>query len=107
MLRTGQESLSLETNDAETQTPDSNMFPEEMKKAVVGIERTVNSLEKFTDGALKDIVSLVEKTDKSKELLGKQLFSQQMMENLINDLLDLAKVANSSFTLQPEFFSLP
>jgi len=30
-----------------------------------------------------------------------------MMENLINDLLDLAKVASSNFTTFNEYFSLP
>ena len=29
-----------------------------------------------------------------------------MMENLINDLLDLAKIENSSFNLSSEYFDL-
>ena len=34
------------------------------------------------------------------------MFSQQMMENLINDLLDLAKMQNNSFQLTNDYFSL-
>jgi len=30
-----------------------------------------------------------------------------MIEALINDLLDFAKVANSTFTMSPEYFNLP
>ena len=30
-----------------------------------------------------------------------------MTENLINDLLDMAKLENNAFTLQEEYFSLP
>ena len=30
-----------------------------------------------------------------------------MMENLINDLLDMAKLENKAFSLQEEYFSLP
>ena len=30
-----------------------------------------------------------------------------MMENLVDDLLDLAKVASSKFTMVSEYFSLP
>ena len=30
-----------------------------------------------------------------------------MMENLINDLLDLAKLENNQFTLTNEYFNLP
>lgn len=43
---------------------------------------------------------------KSNDLLQMQMFSQQMMGNLINDLLDLAKLENSSFTLDQGYFSL-
>ena len=34
------------------------------------------------------------------------IFSQQMMENLINDLLDLAKLENNQFTVTNEYFNL-
>ena len=42
----------------------------------------------------------------SLEILQSQKFSQQMMENLINDLLDLAKLENSSFALSKSYFNL-
>ena len=35
-----------------------------------------------------------------------QMFSQKMMENLINDLLDLAKIENNSFNISTEYFDL-
>ena len=38
--------------------------------------------------------------------LQKQIISQRMMENLINDLLDLAKMENNSFSLSQDFFNL-
>ena len=34
------------------------------------------------------------------------MFSQKMMENLINDLLDLAKIENDSFNISREYFDL-
>ena len=34
------------------------------------------------------------------------MFSQKMMENLINDLLDLAKIENDSFNISSEYFDL-
>ena len=33
-------------------------------------------------------------------------FSQTMMENLINDLLDLSKLENNQFTIANEYFNL-
>jgi signal transduction histidine kinase len=39
-------------------------------------------------------------------LLKTQVFSQKMMENLINDLLDLAKLENNSFNISSEYFDL-
>ena len=35
-----------------------------------------------------------------------QVFSQKMMENLINDLLDLAKIENNAFNISSEYFDL-
>lgn len=40
-------------------------------------------------------------------MLSKQIFSQKMQENLINDLMDLAKLENNKFTIKREYFSLP
>jgi signal transduction histidine kinase len=34
------------------------------------------------------------------------VFAQQMMENLINDLLDLAKIENHAFSLSTNYFNL-
>ena len=42
----------------------------------------------------------------SESMLQKQLYAETMVENLINDLLDLAKLENHSFTLTQEYFSL-
>ena len=39
-------------------------------------------------------------------MLQMQVFSQRMVENLINDLLDLAKLENSSFNVHKEYFDL-
>lgn len=43
---------------------------------------------------------------RSEDVLRKQMFSQRMVENLINDLLDLAKLENSSFVLDKSYFNL-
>ena len=40
------------------------------------------------------------------KMLKKQIFSHQMMENLINDLLDLAKLENNSFKFSESYFNL-
>lgn len=42
----------------------------------------------------------------TEKLLRTQIFSQKMMENLINDMLDLAKLENNSFNLSSEYFDL-
>ena len=34
------------------------------------------------------------------------MFSSNMMENLINDLLDLAKIESNSFNISSEYFDL-
>lgn len=47
-----------------------------------------------------------ESTRRTQEMLQQQLFSQQMMETLINDLLDLAKMENNKFTLNCKNFDL-
>ena len=39
-------------------------------------------------------------------LLKNSLFSSTMLMNLINDLLDLAKIENHSFNLQATYFNL-
>lgn len=47
-----------------------------------------------------------EKTVRAQKVLQAQIFSQSLMENLINDLLDLAKMENNSFTFSKEYFNL-
>ena len=49
---------------------------------------------------------MVYQTEASNDTLQKQIISQKMLENLINDLLDLAKLENNSFTLNSEYFDL-
>jgi signal transduction histidine kinase len=45
--------------------------------------------------------------DEALKLVKQSEFSQRMVENLINDLLDLAKMQKSSFQLNQEYFNLP
>ena len=52
------------------------------------------------------IQEMVYQTEASNDTLQKQIISQKMLENLINDLLDLAKLENNSFTLNSEYFDL-
>ena len=42
----------------------------------------------------------------SQKILSNQIYSQTMMHNLINDLLDLAKLENNSFSFSQEYFNL-
>lgn len=41
------------------------------------------------------------------KMLTMQKFSQRMQENLINDLMDLAKLENNKFKINKDLFSLP
>jgi signal transduction histidine kinase len=42
----------------------------------------------------------------SEKILQRFTFSQQLMENLISDLLDLAKLENNQFSLSNDYFNL-
>lgn len=42
----------------------------------------------------------------AQKVLSQQIFSMQMTETLINDLLDLAKLENEKFQLNTSYFSL-
>lgn len=45
-------------------------------------------------------------TNELEILLKNSLFNSTMLMNLINDLLDLAKIENSSFNFQANYFNL-
>ena len=47
-----------------------------------------------------------EKTTEAENIMQKQVFAQRMMENLVNDLLDLAKLENNQFSLHGDYFNL-
>ena len=51
--------------------------------------------EKTQDHLSGIFTSIKDASEFSEKILQKQIFSQQMMENLINDLLDLAKFENN------------
>ena len=51
----------------------------------------------------KNVIDLVSKADQS---IQTQVYSSAMIENLINDLLDLAKLENCKFELNNEPFNL-
>lgn len=86
---------------------------QEMKKTLRGInnilnEKTLSNVKievmeqqiitsgTFVSKVVKEVSSL---SKKALIILEQQVFSQRMVENLINDLLDLAKLQNSSFQL--------
>jgi len=52
------------------------------------------------------IKSILTRTLHCERIIKKQLFSLEMTENLINDLLDLAKIDNHSFKFDLEYFNL-
>ena len=47
------------------------------------------------------------KSNDALNVLGQQEYAQEMMEGLINDMLDQAKIDNDAFTLNEEYFDLP
>lgn len=57
----------------------------------------------YLDSTLKQVAHYARESDR---ILQKQFFAESMMENLINDLLDLAKLEKSCFTLSQEYFNL-
>lgn len=51
--------------------------------------------------------SIITKTiDQAKKMIQLQLFSSSMNENLINDLMDMAKLENNKFKIHKEYFNL-
>ena len=46
------------------------------------------------------------KATSAQKVLRDQIFSQSLTESLVNDLLDLAKLENNSFSFSKEYFNL-
>ena len=57
----------------------------------------------YYDETFLNMQSIVNKSHRHLKI---QMFSQKMMENLISDLLDLAKIENNSFNISTEYFDL-
>ena len=57
----------------------------------------------YYDQSFKSMEQVIVRSEK---YLKTQLFSSNMMENLINDLLDLAKLESNSFNISSEYFDL-
>ena len=66
----------------------------------------VRSVQEVTDYYKRSREQMVTKSNDIQDLLKLQIFSQQMMEILINDLLDLAKLENNKFKLDQAYFNL-
>lgn len=80
--------LPLDTENLELMTQEATELELQHKML---LETSEKSLDYF-QGIL---TRLKESSESSEKILQKQIFSQQMMENLINDLLDLAKFENN------------
>ena len=66
-------------------------------------QRQLQAMIEFSSTTMQDIKT---NTDGVQEMLQQQVFAQQMMENLISDLLDLAKMKNNKFELHASYFNL-
>lgn len=62
-----------------------------------------NSITDFYASTNQSIKEVLKQTEDKIQI---QIFSQQMMENLINDLLDLAKIQKNQFHINKEYFNL-
>ena len=85
-----------EMNLLEAQVSEIDMFKEQL---------LANS--QIQETFLKESTGIIyEKALKGKKLLQNQIFSQSLTESLVNDLLDLAKLENNSFTFNKAYFNL-
>ena len=57
---------------------------------------------------LQDLLKMFEtKSSEALTVLNQQEYAQEMMEGLINDMLDQAKIDNNAFKINKEYFNLP
>lgn len=63
-------------------------------------------LENSQEFYAKTCLIMNDKALDAQKILQNQIYSQTMMENLINDLLDLAKLESNNFSLSQEYFNL-
>ena len=59
----------------------------------------MSKLEGLTKCVMLDMAKALESARESTVMVKQQIFGQQMMENLINDLLDLAQITNNTFKM--------
>ena len=82
---------------------DSNKMCEQIKLQNTKFESTLISENEVYRNAFN---SIKEQNKDFKILLNNQLFAQRMVENLINDLLDLAKMEQNTFKFNNSYFDL-
>ena len=84
-----------------------NSINDVVKDINEALQKQLNHSKDLNSLFQKKMVEIKQKTHSSKDILEKQIFGQQMMESLINDLLDLGNIENKAFKLTEEYFSLP
>lgn len=81
-----------------------------MEKRISNLEKQqacitkVHDIQSQFNSLFHQIMKLLE--TECKDTLTGQIYSEHTVENLINDLLDLAKMENNSFTFTQEYFNL-
>ena len=83
---------------------------DELHSKATDIEQSLNmysdkseAQQTFYSSIIKQVSNKVAETE---QMLQLQIFSQTMIENLINDLLDLAKLEQNQFAFNTEYFNL-